>query len=403
MKVSPVILALIGGCLVPSVLQAQIEFGAGGHQIRAHGFLSEGFASSTANNYLRMTTSHGSFFTEAGLNLSSQLTERLHTGAQVYERKIGELGKGKVYLDWAFVDYHWKDWMGFRGGKVKTALGLYTDTQDQAFLHTWALLPQSVYPVDLRAVTVAHVGGDIYGNIGIRSGGSLSYTAFAGSIPYDKRGGYQYGIQALGGNVTGDPEGKMVGTDLRWNSPVSALILGSSLVYNHRSLILTQGASPVRFLYSTKRDRVMAFYAQYTVGRFHADAEYRSQKRRAEISTDTASHQVVARPGSDEPASFVSGSYRLSKWMEVGSYYSHYRVTLTNPVVPVTGPGRDHIFDKVVTLRLDLTRFWTFKAEGHFMDGVGSPAQAHGFYPQDNPQGLLPTTKMLALRTSWYF
>ena len=37
------------------------------------------------------------------------------------------------------------------------------------------------------------------------------------------------------------------------------------------------------------------------------------------------------------------------------------------------------------------------------MDGVGAPGQAHGFYPQDNPQGLEPTTRMLVLRTSWYF
>ena len=125
----------------------------GGREVQIHGYLSEGFASSTDNNYLRMDTSQGSFFTEAGLNVSSQITNKLRVGAQVYDRYIGELGKGRVYLDWAFADYRLKDWIGFRGGKIKTPLGLYTDTQDQAFLHTWALLPQSVYPVDLRSVT----------------------------------------------------------------------------------------------------------------------------------------------------------------------------------------------------------------------------------------------------------
>jgi hypothetical protein len=99
----------------------------------------------------------------------------------------------------------------------------------------------------------------------------------------------------------------------------------------------------------------------------------------------------------------MSGAYRFSKRVEIGSYYSHYHVTLINPVTPVTGPGRDHIYDKAVTARFDLTRFLDIKAEGHFMDGVGAPAQAHGFYPQDNPQGLQPTTHMLVVRTSWYF
>ena len=94
-----------------------------------------------------------------------KMTIKLRVGAQVYDRYIGELGKGRVYLDWALADYRLKDWLGFRGGKIKTSLGLYTDTQDQAFLHTWALLPQSVYPADLRSVSVAHVGGDIYGHI----------------------------------------------------------------------------------------------------------------------------------------------------------------------------------------------------------------------------------------------
>ena len=168
----------------------------------------------------------------------------------MYDRYIGELGKGRVYLDWAFADYRLKDWIGFRGGKIKTPLGLYTDTQDQAFLHTWALLPQSVYPVDLRSVTVAHVGGDIYGTISTGRGGSLSYTGFAGSIPNDPRGGFLYGIQAQGGSLTAGVMGRMAGVDLRWNSPIAGLMMGGSVVYNHRSFNGTLGASPVPLSYA---------------------------------------------------------------------------------------------------------------------------------------------------------
>jgi hypothetical protein len=391
------------GCLAPALLQAQVGFNVAGREVQVHGFLSEGFASSTANNYLRMKTSQGSFFTEGALNVSSTKTEKLRVGAQVYERDIGELGDGKVYIDWASADYHWKDWLGVRGGKVKTTLGLHTDTQDEAFLHTWALLPQSLYPADLRAVTIAHVGGDAYGNFNVKHSGSFSYTAFAGSIPYDQRGGYLFGLQAQGANVTGDVRGRLVGMDLRWNLPMPGLTLGTSLVYSHRSFSGVQKAPPIPFSYLTKRERVMAFYGQYTTGKFHADAEYRHQTRRAEITAEIPGRPIVGRPGSVEPAWFASAAYRLSKWMEVGSYYSHYHVTLINPVVPVTGPGRDHIFDKVATVRFDIARFWDLKIEGHFMDGVGNPGFAHGFYPQDNPQGLTPSTNMLVLRTSWYF
>src|SRR6185503_1768983 len=125
-----VALALLGNSLVPAVLLAQVNVKVGEREVQIHGYVSEGAMSSTDNNYLRMDTSRGSLFTEAGVNVSSQITSRLRVGAQAYDRYFGELGKGRVYLDWAFADYRVKDWIGFRGGKIKTPLGLYTDTQD---------------------------------------------------------------------------------------------------------------------------------------------------------------------------------------------------------------------------------------------------------------------------------
>ena len=395
--------ALLAGCLVPSLLHGQVNFNVAGSQIQIHGYLSGGWAYSSDNNYLTMNTSRGSFFTEGGLNASAQVTDRLRVGAQVYDRYIGDLGKGKVYLDWAFADYRLRDWIGFRAGKVKTPLGLFNDTQDQEFLHTWALLPQATYPADLRSVNIAHAGGSVYGNISINRGGTLSYEAFAGSVSDDPRGGYRYGIQAQGGKLTSGITGRVAGFDLRWNSPIPGLMLGTSLAYKHRSFQSTLGASPRLFSYSTTLDRNLVFYGEYTRGNFRAEAEYRDHTRRAEVTAEIPGRPVVRKPGSDEPAGFISGAYRLSKWMEVGSYYSHYHVTLINPVVPVTGPGRDHIHDRVVTVRFDPAHFWDLKIEGHFMDGVGSPAQAHGFYPQNNPQGLQRTTRMLVVRTGWYF
>jgi hypothetical protein len=375
----------------------------GGREVQLHGYLSVGYASSTDNNYLRMETSRGSAFTESGLTVSSQITNKFRVGAQVYNRYIGELGKGRVYLDWAYADYRLRDWIGFRGGKIKTPLGLYTDTQDQTFLHTWALLPQSLYPVDLRSVSVAHVGGDIYGNVSTARGGSLAYTGFAGSIPSDPRGGFLYGLQAQGAKSISGVSGRMAGIDLRWNSPLAGLMAGTSVVYNLRQFKGTLGPSPVPLSYSTTKDRVMVVYGEYAGGNFRANAEYRDQTRRAEITAEVPGRPVVLKPGSDEPAWFVSGAYRLSKRIETGGYYSRYHVTLINPVTPVTGIGRDHIHDRVVTMRFDLAPFWVFKIEGHFMDGVGAPGHAHGFYPQDNPQGLELTTRLLVLRTSWYF
>jgi hypothetical protein len=87
------------------------------------------------------------------------------------------------------------------------------------------IVVQSVYPFDWRAVSVAHVGGDIYGTIRTGRGGSLSYTGFAGSIPHDPRGGFRYGIEAQGGRLTSDVMGRMTGVDLRWDSPIAGLMI----------------------------------------------------------------------------------------------------------------------------------------------------------------------------------
>ena len=195
----------------------------------------------------------------------------------------------------------------------------------------------------------------------------------------------------------------MAGVDVRWRQPDPGLMVGASLVYNHRSFTGTLGASPVPSLDSTTTDRVTVLYGEYTGGNFRADAEYRDQTRRAEITAEIPGRPVVKSPGSEEPAWFMSAAYRLSKWVEIGSYYSHYHVTLINPVTPVTGPGAGPYLrqDRYGTLRP--RAILDFKVEGHFMDGVGAPAQAHGFYPQDNPQGLEPTTHMLVVRTSWNF
>src|ERR1700722_10815228 len=151
-------------CVIPALLHAQFDFTVDGRQVQIHSFASEGFAYSNDNNYLTMDTSKGSFaMTDAGANISMPVTDSFRVGAQVYARNIGQLGDYHLQLDWAYGDYKFKDWFGIRAGKVKTALGLFNDTQDEGFLHTWAILPQSIYPLDLRSNVIAHTGGDIYG------------------------------------------------------------------------------------------------------------------------------------------------------------------------------------------------------------------------------------------------
>jgi hypothetical protein len=99
---------------------------------------------------------------------------------------------------------------------------------------------------------------------------------------------------------------------------------------------------------------------------------------------------------------YVAGTYQLAKRVQVGSYYSHYKINVPDNYLIPAGNGFDH--DKVLTARFDLNRFFNIKVEGHFMHGVGMPDDyPNGFYSVDNPQGLKPNTKALVIKTSFKF
>src|ERR1700733_13832628 len=220
--------ALVCVLLGQIIVHAQ-EFKLLDRTVQVHGFASQGFVYTDDNNWLTMDTSEGSGgFTDFGLNMSTPITDRLRIGAQVYDRNLGQLGQYHPSLDWAFADYRFKSWFGVRGGKVKTALGLYNDTQDQDFLPMFALLPQSVYPTDLRDATIAHLGADIYGKLSLRHGlGVLSYTAYTGHRSDSIYSGYPYYLSSFGGQIK-SYGGLQYGGDLRWGTPLKGLLIGAS-------------------------------------------------------------------------------------------------------------------------------------------------------------------------------
>jgi hypothetical protein len=208
-------------------LHAQ-DFKVFNRTVQVHGYASQGFAYSNQNNFLTMNTSNGSpAFTEGAINVSTLITDKFRVGGQEYARKIGSLDDGRPQLDWAYGDYKFANWFGVRAGKVKTALGLYNDTQDMEFLHTWALLPQSVYPTDLRTTFIAHTGGDLYGRIPLKKAGKLDYTVYAGLRSFDEREGYYFATASQGMTID-SIDGRTEGFDLKWTTPAKGLMLGTS-------------------------------------------------------------------------------------------------------------------------------------------------------------------------------
>lgn len=393
--------------------------------VQIHGFGSQGLLFSKANNYLTMPTSDGSFaMTDFGVNGSTQLSEKIHVGAQFYDRNVGALGNWHPTLDWAFVDYRYKSWIGIRGGQVKTTLGLFNDTQDLEFLQTWALLPQAVYPVDLRGENIAHIGGDLYGKVGAKKLGKFAYTFYGGKQPSDMQGGFVRGIDSppttptINGHTTelSSYGGTSFGADLRWQTPVKGLLVGSSFLakdlttagtnsYWDTNLVAQSGP----YNKYTIADHTTGFYTEYVFHNFRFDGEYRRQQRETStiqfknscnLTTKVCTvSQTISPNAYDDRFGYVAASYRFTKWLEVGAYNSRY--------IPVwsatwTAPA-NHIYDQTITARFDINKFVDLKVEEHFIDGNGGSKVDRGFYPNDNPGGYKAATDLFVLRTGFHF
>jgi hypothetical protein len=396
---------MAGGMLAALTLSITLhaqDFKIGNRPVQVHGFASQGYAYSNENNFLTMNTSHGSpAFTEGALNLSMPITDKFRVGGQGYTRKIGSLDDFKPQLDWAYGDYKFTGLFGVRAGKIKTAMGLYNDTQDMEFLHTWALLPQGIYPTDLRTTFIAHTGGDIYGRIQLKKAGKLDYTAYGGLRTFDPREGYYYYSLANGFNIQ-TISGRTEGWDLKWTAPVKGLMLGTSWanLTTHRSGEWISGfLKGDSYTIDTYPDRVWVGYGDYNRGKWEFSSEYRSTEEDLAIGAKLFGPKPYMDNQSTE-AWFASAAYRVTPKLQVGVYHSN--VHEDHPNNPLN-TASNHITDEVGTARYDVNSHWEVKAEGHVMDGYGDIYAAQGFYSQWNPQGLKPKTNMVVLKASFNF
>jgi hypothetical protein len=270
------------------------------------------------------------------------------------------------------------------------------------FLHTWALLPQGVYPTDLRTTYIAHTGGDVYGRIPLKKAGKLEYTAYYGIRSFDDREGYYYYAIDAGFDITAI-SGHTTGWDLKWTTPVKGLMLGTSWadLTMHRAGSWVIGPfAGTQYTIDTTANRPWVGYGDYNRGKWEFSGEYRSNGNLEVIRfINIGTFPPMSYVQSTETW-FATAAYRITPKLQVGVYHSNLHVD--SPKTP-TNTASNHIYDEVGTARYDVNSHWEVKVEGHFMDGYGDIYSAQGFYSRSNTQGLKPKTNMLVLRTSYNF
>jgi hypothetical protein len=352
--------------------------------VDVHAFVSQGFIKSTSHDYL-VDSSSGSFeFSEAGINFTSQLTDRLSVGLQLFAYDLGSLGTFDVRADWFYLDYRLKDWFGIRAGRVKLVFGLYNDISDIDAARTPVLLPESIYPQSNRYFLLGVTGGEVYGFVNLNRAGALDYHIIGGAIPVELPSQIGEPEQASNLDVPYLAAGRLM-----WETPLDGLRLGVTLaVLKVNENVVFAPMPPMSTMPPLGiKDLEYAGVGsiEYVGHDFLVAAEIGSSR-----SVVTDNQPAVYPQGTTVSlGGYGMVDYRVARWLQPGVYYS-----VDYPNRNVTSGSQNFQDDLSGTLRFDINNFWIVKLEAHYMHGTA----ALGPTPMGDPNWGL-----FLLKTTAYF
>jgi hypothetical protein len=319
-----------------------------------HGFGSQGFVITTGNDYLVVDTKRGSFqLSEVGINYSRDLSDKLRIGVQLFAQNFGAAGNYTPQIDWLSLDYHWRDWLGLRVGRLKIPIGLFNEINDVDSARVPILLPQSVYPLQARSFLFAQTGGELYGFARSRVAGALEYRVYGGTIYIDPKLVIPVGspIQ-LRFNVP-----YAFGARLLWETPVTGLRLGASVLDLRLDTI---AFLPMSVTVGIEGHTLIGLGSlEYVWRALTIDAEYSRGRTKQESVVASSNFRHVSE------SAYVMANYAVTPWLSPGVYYA-----LTFPDVEHREGAANHQHDVTLTLRFDLNQHWIVKLEGHYMAGT---------------------------------
>jgi len=358
------------------------EPGPGLHlpELQIHGFASEGGFVSTANDYIGDSSQGDLHFFEAGLNVSTEVADRLRVGLQLFGRAEGRFHDLPPRLDWAYLDYRWQSWLGLRAGIIKMPFGLYNEYADIDAARLSILQPQAVYPLQDRSALLAQTGFSLYGEARLGGGGSLEYQAWLGTLDVPSNA-----LNVNGATLDSVDTHYVTGAQVFWHPKLEGLRIGAtylraSLDFNltlspaNIMAVVAAGLEPPTYdgklVISQTPTTLIIGSAEYLLGDWTFAAEY-SRWLTHQSSTLSALLPDFDR---DNERFYVLAARRLSERFETGGYYSVYEVDANDRAGHdhAAFPIRSNAFqrDLAATLRFDVNPAWLWKVEAHFIDGT---------------------------------
>ncbi len=379
--------------------------------VEIHGFASATYLQSSGNNIIE-DSEDGTFnFNDFGLNAGATFHDDIYVGFQVMSRDYGAVGNNDIYVNWALVDYQWRDALGFKIGKVKRPQGLYGDVRDYDFLRTSIMLPQNtIYNENEREYYESYTGGGLYGTFNLGKGGNLGYDIYYGiNYDIDEDGGLARGMDSSRFQYVDGSIGYTFGTRLKWHTPVSGLLLALSYSQMEAEIDAKVNLSslPIAldgfFDFPTLHAVVLSM--EYAIGDLTVSAEYEHLQGDYIFDIDMS---ALGMPSSRTVGDLTGESYYLMlsyqfvDWFTAGVYYvENIPNTDDRDGDDLVAQGRPSFeawqHDLAVTARFDLTDFWLIKLEYHYLDGMSLLTEA------DNPEGFEKSWDYFAVRTTLNF
>lgn len=418
--------------------------------ITVHGFMSQGYLYTNANNYLSTLSKGGmTGYNELGLNFSKQVDDNLRLGMQLFGRDMSNVGNGAVVVDWAQGDYQFNDQLGIRVGKIKTPAGFFNSGRDVDMLRTQALLPTSVYPESLRDIVFAYEGVGIYGNVDVPGGdfGNIEYDVYGGALDgedkpfvrnlmlrttlttYQKLKAYgdagilaSYGTSYYGQTGFNNiPNVSLInsaadvffaeGFAIRYNTPIQGLRLGySNMIADAKfkanilaqdGLASTANSKIIANTTTFKVDRNSYYSAEYSAGDLMLVAEYWDTSIPSNMTLGISALANTTTQQFNYGGYYGGATYRLNPLVTLGCSYGEFYNDITDKEGKNVPAGQSDysnwMKDWTVTSRFDISPFWIVKAEAHFVDGTGL------VYNIDNTTGRDRYWNMYVIKSTFNF
>lgn len=329
--------------LVPSAQAAEM----GG--IAIHGSLSTTASYSPEYNYLGDTKDSLDLNqVELILNGTKRFDNGIKLAAQIYAYELA--GYEDLTVDFANLDYSFRQEVGVRIGRNKLPSGLYNEVQDLDQVRIFASLPLNFYPRAARAFGASYDGAAIYGNIPAGKAGSFDYQAYAGVMqPLDEDMPFMKGLGSTNLEING-----VYGAALVWNTAVDGLRAGYTF----------QGAPEIDsgsgFAAAVVDYSAQIASIEYTRGKWTATAEYKYAVSDASVTFFPAFSST-----SHEDHAYAQLTYQATDKLGLGVYYAYSDYE-------TSGVDKDIAFAASYAVQ----PWWVVKAEVHAMDGINNLGNA---------------------------